>query len=77
MNDLLAQMKAIPVEFAPARYKPLTKAEQALLNGLPDNLADRVYATVMRSVWDKYMEPACAALERADHVSASALRYEE
>lgn len=77
MNDLIAQMRSIPVEFAPSRYKPLTKAEQALLNELPDSLADRVYATVMRSVWDKYMEAACAALERSDQVSASALRYEE
>ena len=77
MNDLLGQMKAIPIDFAPARYKPLTKEERDILNALPNNLADRVYATAMRSAWDKYMEAACAALERSDQVSASALRYEE
>lgn len=77
MNDLLGQMKAIPTEFAAARYKPLSKDERDFLNSLPNNLADRVYATAMRSAWDKYMEAACAALERSDQVSASALRYEE
>ena len=77
MNDLLGQMKAIPPEFAASRYKPLTKEERDLLTNLPNNLADRIYATAMRSAWDKWMEAACAALERSDQVSASALRYEE
>jgi hypothetical protein len=77
VNDIIEQMKAIPAEFAPARYKPLTKEERDVLNALPNSLADRVFAAAMRSAWDKYMEAACAALERSDQVSASALRYEE
>lgn len=77
MNDLIVQMKEIPLQFAPVRYAPLNKDEVAMLNAMPNNLGDRVYAAAMRHAWDKYMEAACAALERTDQVSASALRYEE
>ncbi len=77
MNDLIEQMRSIPTEFAPNRYKPLTKEERDVLNALPNSLADRVFAAAMRSAWDKYMEAACAALERSDQAAASVLRYEE
>jgi len=77
MNDLIVQMKEIPLQLAPVRYAPLTKDEVAMLNAMPNDLGDRVYAAAMRHAWDKYMEAAVAALERTDQVAASILRYEE
>ena len=77
MTDLIRRLKALPQQYATAQFRPLSTSERKLLSELPNDLADRVYASAMRSAWDEYIGPACELLDRNATTAASELRYEE